>query len=172
MANNNFDKTKVVCTCGVHVREHKSGRCADAILHRLAYEETPIMKPAGTLYVDGIREYSLFEDDLVVERNGELFIVPEYTKDPAEAFKLFSKWYDIGGTARINMNRSGWSATFHHGILRNYYGYGTMNRSRLEWLSVRELLLRWVEFLRLAKVSDCDWIEGVPSMVHDDPDPA
>lgn len=162
-----FERADVKCTCGVPFHEHKTGRCADAMLHQIAYGEIPTTHPEGTMYVNGIREKALFQEDLLVERDGELYAVPPYTADPASAFILFAKWYDIGGSARINMNRSGWSATFAHGVLRRYYGYGHMARSRIEWLTIRELSVRWIGFLRESRANDCDWIEGINPVIED-----
>ncbi len=158
----------LTCTCGAKFRLHKSGRCIDAILHRLAYSEIPEIYIAGTVYSNGLRDTPLFAEDLLVRRDdGGLYPVPLYSKDPAVSMILFSKWHDMGGTGSINMNRSGWSAIFSHGIARasHYRGY-QMIRTRLEWLPARALAHKMIEFRRQAQSDDCDWIEGVDPVVQ------
>ena len=139
----------------------------DAILHRLAYDEIPETYAAGTVYFDGLRDTPLFSEDLLVRRNDHLHPVPLYSKDPAACMILFSKWYDIGGTGNINMNRSGWSGVFSHGIARraSYRGY-QMIRTRLEWLPARALAHQMIEYKRQAQADDCDWIEGVDPVIE------
>lgn len=159
-----FTSSDVKCTCGEHLDSHQNGRCADAILHRLAYRTEPQEYPKDTEYFDGLRYHLLFEPDyLYTDEEGELRKVPQYTSDPAEAFRLFVKWGDMGGTARINMNMSGWSASFSHNNER-YYSYRSRNhlkRSRLEWLTIRKLSFAIIQHLRDMEVDECVWLEGV-----------
>lgn len=152
---------KLICTCGIHFHTHKSGRCIDAILYRLAYGQEPQIRDAGAPYVDGIRDLALFSEDLLVEENGETHLVPYYSSDPGDAMILFSKWYDMGGTGHINMNRSGWSASFSHGIARRTYYHAHLIRTRLEWLPARALAQRLIELRRTSGSDDCTWIDGV-----------
>ena len=161
---------KLICTCGVQFRLHKSGRCMDAILHRLLYTEVPELCASGTSYTDGLRDLSLFEEDLLVQRDNDKYLVPHYSSKPNEAMILFSKWHDMGGTGSVNMNRSGWSANFNHGIARRsyYHGSGYMLRARLEWMPARALAPVVIEFRRRAQVDDCTWIDGVDPV---EPDP-
>lgn len=158
-----------ICTCGVGFRQHKSGRCADKILHRLLYDEEPSTYPAGTMYTDGTRDLSLFQDDLLIERGDDKYLVPQYTHSPAEAMILIAKWHDMGGTGQIHINRTGFSGQFRHGAIRGYYRGSNMVRTRLEWLPIRALAVPVIEFLRESRINDCDWINGVDPVV---PDPA
>lgn len=161
---------KLLCMCGVQFRIHKSGRCIDAILHRLLYGEIPERSPSGTLYTDGVRDLSLFEEDLLVPRNGDMHLVPHYSSSPADAMILLAKWHDMGGTGSVHMNRSGWSANFNHGIARRAYFHGSshMLRARLEWIPARALAPVVIEFKRRAQSDDCTWIDGVDPV---EPDP-
>lgn len=157
----------LICTCGATFRLHKSGRCIDAILHRLAYSETPETYIAGTVYSDGLRDTPLFSEDLLVQRDDGLHLVPLYSSDPAASMVLFSKWYDMGGTGNINMNRSGWSGQFRHGIARSHsYRHYQVIRTRLEWLPARALAQHMIEYKRQAQADDCDWIEGVDPVIE------
>jgi len=141
----------------------------DAILHRLAYDEEPVLHPTGTLYTDGLRDLSLFEEDLLVQRGEDWYIVPRYSSDPAMTLILFSKWYDMGGTGNFNMNRSGWSGSFSHGIASSgYYRSSHLIRTRLEWLPARALAQSMIELRRQAQSDECTWIDGVNPV---EPDP-
>lgn len=160
----------ILCTCGVQLRKHKGGRCVDAILHRLLYGEIPERCAVGTIYTDGVRDLSLFQEDLLVSRGDDKYLVPHYSSNPNEAMILLSKWHDMGGTGSVHMNRSGWSANFNHGIARRacFHGSGYMIRSRLEWMPARALAPVVIEFKRRAQSDECTWIDGVNPV---EPDP-
>ena len=156
------------CTCGVTFSTHKSGRCADAMLHRLLYDEQAEEYTAGTQYFDGLRDTALFEDDYLFERDGEFHLLPKYTGNKHDVWTLFSKWNDTGGTGRLHMNTSGWSGSFSHQILRSgAYYTGNMQRTRLEWLPIRVLARRACEVRIASGVDTCEWIDGI-----EPPDPS
>jgi len=121
------------------------------------------------MYTDGTRDLSLFQDDLLIERGDDKYLVPQYTHSPAEAMILIAKWHDMGGTGQIHINRTGFSGQFRHGAIRGYYRGSNMVRTRLEWLPIRALAVPVIEFLRESRINDCDWINGVDPVV---PDPA
>jgi hypothetical protein len=129
-----------------------------------------VLHPAGTVYFDGVRDQSLFEDDYMIEKDGELIPIPQYTGNVGDAWKMFIKWHDIGGTGRLHLNRTTVSATFNHQMLSyGYYGsHRNMVSSRLEWLPMRALSPQLVKFLISSNVDDCTWIDGIEPVEADE----
>jgi len=132
------------------------------------FDEAVGSYPAGTQYVDGIRDVALFEGDWLFEREGEFYRLPNYTSDERDTWLLFSKWNDSGGTGRIHMNATGWSGAFQHQALGHsgYYS-GNMYRTRLEWLPMRVLARKACEALIATGKDNCEWINRI-----DPPDPS
>lgn len=163
--NNN---TELICTCGVPFRQHKGGRCADVIVHRLLYGEVANPYQAGEVYFDGLRDMPLLEEDYLFQRDGETYRLPEYTNDMNATWAALAKWNDTGGTGRINMNATGWSAQFNHNALR-YGGYysGNLVRTRFEWLPIRVLARKAAEVKIQTQADNCEWIDGI-----NEPDPS
>jgi hypothetical protein len=162
--------TVLKCTCGVAFGQHKGGRCADALVHRILYNEHAQLRPQGTPYFDGLRDGSLFQEDYLFERDGETYLLPNYTSDPRDTWIVLTKWNDTGGTGRINMNATGWSASFNHNALR-YGGYysGNLTRTRFEWLPIRVLAKKAVEVKVTTGADKCEWIDGIEPPDPTDP---
>ncbi len=153
-----------ICTCGEKFQQHTTGRCADALLHKLFFGEEAELSPPGTEVFDGLRAAPLFDEEYTyVNKDEDRVVLPYYTAKPELSFVLFSRWYDMGGTGELRMNKSGWSARFHHSVVRvyGYYQDNYIKRTRLEWLPIRTLAFRAINFYRQTLVDDCTWIDGI-----------